>query len=180
MLDIDELIMPLQQDNWIDLIADIEAAVSRRRSNVTRASFHFHNVYFMDDMTKEYAENKVDNLDLKSIPPYLHMMQHIYRSAKYTKPCEHVKCFHSTDEVLILHNHFPIECLSGECKSLRVPPKMGHLQHYRPDCAKTLKEQCVKEYKSVIVKDNNIWRFKDRLISRTTVVLNDLGFFWSR
>ncbi len=32
------------------------------------------------------------------IPQYLHMLQHVYRSANYTKPGQYVKCFHDPGE----------------------------------------------------------------------------------
>ena len=48
------------------------------------------------------------------------------------------------------------------------------LQHYRADCVGALKKSCEKEYKAVSVRDDNIWQ---QLVSRTTDMLNRLGFF---
>ena len=45
------------------------------------------------------------------------------------------------------------------------------LQHYRADCVGALKKSCEKEYKAVSVRDNNIWRFRQQLVSRTTDML---------
>ena len=39
------------------------------------------------------------------------------RSANYTPPGQYVKCFHNTEHVLTLHNHFPTRCLQGNCLS---------------------------------------------------------------
>ncbi len=88
-----------------------------------------------------------------------------------------MKCFHNPEKVLILHNHFPLGCLGGVCTSYPVQTSMGHLQHYREDCVKTLKKSCAKEYKSKSVMDTTIWRFKEQIIQRTTDVLSRLGFF---
>ena len=51
------------------------------------------------------------------------------------------------------------------------------LQHYRADCVGALKKSCEKEYKAVSVRDDNIWRFRQQLVARTTYMLNRLGFF---
>ena len=40
-----------------------------------------------------------------------------------------------------------------------------------------LPKSCEKEYKAVSVRDDNIWRFRQQLVSRTTDMLNRLGFF---
>ena len=172
LLDIDEVIMPIKQDNWADMMKDVVEA-SLKVKNETRASFNFRNVYFMDEMLEAHQPNG----GFKDIPPYLHMMQHVYRSANYTKPGQYVKCFHNPEKVLILHNHFPLGCLGGVCTSYPVNTTMGHLQHYRADCVNTLKKSCASVYKNVSVIDTTIWRYKAEMISRTTDSLTKLGFF---
>ena len=44
-------------------------------------------------------------------------------------------------------------------------------------CVGALKKSCEKEYKAVSVRDDNIWRFRQQLVARTTYMLNRLGFF---
>lgn len=172
LLDIDEVIMPIKQDNWEDMMKDVVASALKVK-NETRASFNFRNVYFMDEMLEAHQPNG----GFKDVPPYLHMMQHVYRSANYTKPGQYVKCFHNPEKVLILHNHFPLGCLGGVCTSYPVSTSMGHLQHYRADCVNTLKKSCASVYKNVSVIDTTIWRYKAEMISRTTESLSKLGFF---
>jgi hypothetical protein len=104
----------------------------------------------------------------------------VFRSANYTKAGQYVKCFHNPEKVLILHNHFPLGCLGGVCTSYPVQTAVGHLQHYREDCVKTLKKSCATEYKSKSVLDTTIWRYKDEVIARSTDVLSRLGFFRQR
>eukprot|EP00095_Tigriopus_kingsejongensis_P007169 snap_masked-scaffold211_size255937-processed-gene-1.13 protein:Tk07169 transcript:snap_masked-scaffold211_size255937-processed-gene-1.13-mRNA-1 annotation:"PREDICTED: uncharacterized protein LOC103506484" len=172
LLDIDEVILPLKHRDWSGMMEAVQAA-SLKVKNESRASFNFRNVYFMDEMLNAHRPQGL----YKDIPPYLHMMQHVYRSANYTKPGQYVKCFHNTEKVLILHNHFPLGCLGGVCTSYPVSNQVGHLQHYRQDCVKSLKKSCAKEYKNFSVEDTTIWRYKEEVIARTTDALNRLGFF---
>jgi len=171
LLDIDEIIMPLKHNNWEELMDEV-IKQSLKVKNETRASYNFRNVYFMDDMLETHEHGH-----FKDIPPYLHMLQHVYRSQNYTKPGQYVKCFHNPEKALILHNHFPLGCLGGVCTSYPVDLELGHLQHYRNDCVSTLKKSCVKDFKNQTVKDTTIWRWKDQLIAKTTVPLLKLGFF---
>ena len=47
------------------------------------------------------------------------------RSANYTPPGHYIKCFHNTEHVLTLHNHYPTRCLGKE----RHPGDVGVLSH---------------------------------------------------
>merc|ERR1711902_474811 len=161
LLDIDEVIVPKKSADWSDMMEEI-VAESLKVKNVSRASYNFRNVYFMDSMTKD--------LD-KAIPPYMHMMQHTHRSANYTKPGQYVKCFHDTAKVLILHNHFPLGCLGGVCTSYPVKTDAAQLQHYRSDCVSTLKKSCAHDFKNGSVVDTSIWSVKSRVIDRSTDAL---------
>lgn len=173
LLDIDEVIMPIKHNNWAEMMDEVVKA-SLKVKNETRASWNFRNVYFMDEMTDLHEPQH-----FSSIPPYLHMLQHVYRSANYTKPGQYVKCFHNPQKALILHNHFPLGCLGGVCTSYPVDTGLGHLQHYRSDCVNTLKKSCKNDFKSVSVKDTTIWRWKDQVIHKTSDALLKLGFFGS-
>jgi len=175
LLDIDEVITPLKHDNWSDMMEEAVAA-SLKVKNETRASWNFRNIYFMDEMLE--AHEGKGNL-FKDIPPYLHMLQHVYRSANYTKPGQYVKCFHNPAKALILHNHFPLGCLGGVCTSYPVDTGLAHLQHYRADCVNTLKKSCKDDFKSVSVKDTSLWRWREPVIQRTSDALMKLGFFKS-
>eukprot|EP00092_Neocalanus_flemingeri_P000504 GFUD01000535.1.p1 GENE.GFUD01000535.1~~GFUD01000535.1.p1 ORF type:complete len:579 (-),score=145.76 GFUD01000535.1:297-2033(-) len=171
LLDIDEVIMPIKHNNWADMMKEV-ITTSMKVKNETRASWNFRNVYFMDEMLDLHEPDH-----FKDIPPYLHMMQHVYRSANYTKPGQYVKCFHNPEKALILHNHFPLGCLGGVCTSYPVDTSLAHLQHYRQDCVSTLKKSCKNDFKSASVKDTTIWKWKDAVIGKTTEALQKLGFF---
>ncbi|XP_040563465.1 uncharacterized protein [Lepeophtheirus salmonis] len=169
LLDIDEVITPLKHKSWSEMMKYVRAS-SLAIKNETRASYNFRNVYFMDEMLKAHGGFN------KDIPQYLHMMQHVYRSANYTKPGQYIKCFHNPEKALILHNHFPLGCL-GVCTSYPVDNSIGHLQHYRKDCVSTLKKSCDRDYKKVSVKDISLWKWKTPIVSNATEALSALGFF---
>lgn len=163
--------MPLKHNTWSQMMDEV-ISMSLKVKNETRASWNFRNVYFMDEMLDAH-----EHQHFKDIPEYLHMMQHVYRSANYTKPGQYVKCFHNPEKALILHNHFPLGCLGGVCTSYPVDTSLAHLQHYRQDCVNTLKKSCAKDFKSTSVKDTSIWKVKDVVINRTNEALQKLGFF---
>lgn len=176
LLDIDEVIMPIAEDNWADLMKNVKK-LALKVKNEDRASYNFRNVYFLDEMLEAHAKSGSLPYGLKDIPDYMHMARHIYRSANYTKPGQYVKCFHNPEKALILHNHFPLGCLGGICTSYPVDPSVAHLQHYRSDCVSTLKKSCERDFKNSSVIDTTIWKFNEPLIKATTEALANLGFF---
>ena len=169
LMDTDEVIMPKNVQTWPELM-DVVVNKSLQVANYTRASYNFRNVYFWDDSSHSHRWEP-------NLPRHLHMLQHVYRSANYTKPNQYVKCFHNVERILTLHNHFPLACLNSTCTSYAVEPETAHLQHYRADCVSTLKKSCDSEYKQHLVKDSIIWRYKDQLVPRVQHVLDQLGFF---
>lgn len=199
LLDIDEIIMPLSHHNWYDLMEEVEQ-MSLSEQNYTRASYNVRNVYFFDDLAgplgttstssssssssaKPSNDNNNNNANeekpkqqdpLESgIPNYLHMMQHVYRSKNYTEPGQYVKCFHNTERVVSLHNHFPMNCF-GQCTTYSIPTKLAHLQHYRKDCVGPLRQSCKNDFRVYTMRDTTIWKYKQQMIKRTTRVLNHL------
>ncbi|CAL7938847.1 unnamed protein product [Xylocopa violacea] len=168
LLDVDEVIMPVQDATWQDLMKRVLKKAFKIR-NETRASYNVRNVYFLDDLLHSHGY-------FKDIPKYMHMLQHVYRSKNFTKPNQYIKCFHNPERVVTLHNHFPLACLGAGCTSYPIETEDAQLQHYRADCVKSLKKTCV-EYRENSVLDTTIWRYKDRLVERVTRTLETLGFF---
>ena len=74
VLDYDDLIVPKHHKNWNDMMKQIEHLHGKK------TSYNFENFYYFDSMmkTEEYDPD---------IPPYLHMMQHVYRSNITTGKC---------------------------------------------------------------------------------------------
>ncbi|CAL4122333.1 unnamed protein product [Meganyctiphanes norvegica] len=163
LLDTDEIIMPKSATNWHELIEQLID-----KSGGSTDSYYFRNVYFMDSM-RELAGWA------PGIPKYMHKTQNVYRSTVYTKQQEYIKCFHDTDRVETVHNHFSMSCLEGGCKWYPVHTDDGHLQHYRNECVAELKPKC-DQFRNNITKDASIWRFKDQLVHRTVKTLKILGF----
>jgi len=194
LLDIDEAMIPIRFDSLGELI-DYVKEVDGPINTDMRTSICFRNVYFMDDML--HAQHHGTHFE--GIPPWMHMMQHVYRSSEYSRIGFYPKCLHRTDRVRTLHNHYPFSCLTG-CSALTVERMFGHLQvkfhvflsciamgklihiyfnffqHYRRDCVKDLIKVCVEKYKNNSLVDKSIWRFKKVVIARTVAVLQHLGF----
>ncbi|KAL1130258.1 hypothetical protein AAG570_013196 [Ranatra chinensis] len=168
LLDVDEVIMPIKLSTWSELL-DVILPKALAIRNESRASYNVRNVYFLDDLIHSHGW-------FKDIPQYMHMLQHVYRSKNYTKPNQYVKCFHNPERALILHNHFPLACLSSGCTSYSIETTDAQLQHYRADCVKTLKKSCI-EFRENSEIDTTIWKFKEALISRATDTLLLLGYF---
>ena len=86
VVDTDEVIMPLQQNNWSDLIREIKNKTPEASNNIS--TFVFRNALFLD-------RNAV--VGEEAIPSWLHMMNHVDRSFKHFPPGVNVKAFHSTE-----------------------------------------------------------------------------------
>ena len=102
-------------------------------------------------------------------------MQHVYRSSEYSKPGFYVKCFHRTDRVKTLHNHYPFGCLRA-CSAHNVDRSLGHLQHYRRECVKELAKVCAERYKNTSIVDKSVWRYKESVVEGARQALTELKF----
>ena len=107
-----------------------------------------------------------------------------YRSANYTKPGHYIKCFHNTEHVLTLHNHYPTRCLGkfnqgdcnihlvlqggGSCKGGGVDTSLGHLQHYRKFCVSDLAKICKESYMKHVERDTSVWKWRENVTKALT------------
>ncbi|XP_063368866.1 uncharacterized protein LOC134657226 [Cydia amplana] len=165
LLDIDEVIVPLQDPDWSSLLKRVMPLAAPAAGKPPRSSFHASNVYYLDQLQHGWEPGA---------PRYMHMLQHVYRTRNFTKPGQYVKAFHETGRVLALHNHFPLACLGGACSSYALDTKQARLQHYRADCVTALSKSC-QELRAEPVRDAALWRWADRLVPRVTQVLTELG-----
>lgn len=166
LLDTDEIIMPLNDTLTYDsLMTEMKKTTT---TNDSISSYCFRNVYFLDNINHDHEWEE-------DVPHYLHMMQHVYRTENYTKPGFYVKCFHNTQRIHMLHNHYPFGCINGGCKPQSVGTEYAHLQHYRSDCVKELKS--CGEMKQHQLIDKTIRKYKNKLVQRSIKALNLLGFF---
>ncbi|XP_043216253.1 uncharacterized protein LOC122378809 [Amphibalanus amphitrite] len=170
LLDTDEVIMPTAFNSWSELMASVVPRADHQAHLRGReiASYNARNVYFFDVQGHEHTWQP-------DIPRYMHMLQHVQRSRNYTKPGQYIKCFHRTDRVVALHNHFPLACLGG-CLSYSISTSDAQLQHYRADCVGPLQKTCEAEFRRDSVRDTSIWRYKQTLTARATHTLVQLGF----
>ncbi|XP_042890627.1 uncharacterized protein LOC122265379 [Penaeus japonicus] len=172
LLDTDELIIPRNLSSWKRLM-EVVVEKALKANKKPRTSFAARNVYFLDSMQEAHGF-------YQDIPRYMHMLQHVYRARNYTKPGAYIKCFHDTQRVFTLHNHFPFSCLGKGCHAYAIPTEDAHLQHYRRDCVGELRKTCENEFKVNTVKDTAIWRYKSQLLTRSSRTLRRLGFLWHK
>ena len=177
LLDIDEVIMPSMNYSSWELMMEAAVNTSLRVRNITRASYNFKTVYFLDEMQPK---------SLANIPDYLHMMQHVVRSSDVIKPKNYYdKSFFNPEKVLLVHNHTPLACLGGGvsgvgpapdvfCISHPVSGELGLVQHYRRDCAPSLAARC-PGYKARTIVDYNIWRWRQPVMAGALRAINTLG-----
>ncbi|XP_066959546.1 uncharacterized protein [Macrobrachium rosenbergii] len=169
VVDIDEVILPKNSSSWKTLMDVLVPKALNESQELTPSDYVMRHVYFFDDMG--HANETVPN-----VPRYMHMLQHVYRSPNYNKKTHYVKCFHDTDRVLTVHNHFPLSCIGGKCSSYFVDTADAHLQHYRKYCVKGLAKVCEEKYRNNSVLDTTILRYKEPLISGVTETLFKMGF----
>lgn len=162
LMDIDEIIMPVKDNNWTSLLKRVQA-----NSEATRdkwASFNVQNVYFLSNLTPADSHPE--------IPQYMHMLRHTQRSSNFTDPYYYVKSFFDTNTVLTVHNHMPIEYANTTDYSYAIDKHIAQLNHYRDDCVIELDCGPFREY---VVEDKLLWRNKDALMWRVNKVLSYLG-----
>lgn len=164
MLDIDEVVMPMNPEDlsWFDLKKrTIDVIMKNKKQKNTH--YNVRNVYFFDEPKEESV-----------IPDYMHMLNHVHRTVNHTKPGFFIKSFFDTERILIAHNHYPLKCLNGTCRSFPLSTKDVQLQHYRANCVGELAKQCA-DMKKNIVKDTTIWKFKEKLLTRVKKVIKELN-----
>lgn len=159
VFDIDEVIIPLGKlRNWRELAQNAAEDVRADNCNEGASSLCFCNVYY-----PAYPERKPYSTDA---PTYMYMLQHVARVAEHLEPFKATKCFHNTQFVTSLHNHYALDWVAS-CGMRSVNVTLGQMQHYRePDIAETLENPVI---------DDVIWRYKEPLVPRTQAVLRKLG-----
>ncbi|KAK5640523.1 hypothetical protein RI129_011334 [Pyrocoelia pectoralis] len=169
LLDVDEVIIPLNGTSWKELMEQV-LRKALKVNKEARTSYAVRNVYFLDNLLHDHGW-------FDEIPRYMHMLQHVYRAKNFTGPSAYIKCFHNTDKVLTLHNHYPRACLRGGCYSYSIDTTDAQLQHYRRDCVADVSKSECEDFKKNGILDTTIWKFKQPLMERVPMVLRNLGYF---
>ncbi|XP_042209573.1 uncharacterized protein LOC121857557 [Homarus americanus] len=168
LLDTDEFIMPRKAKSWKDVIS-LVAPKALSGQEHTKSSYCARNIYFLDSMQKKQTTSKY-------IPKFMYFTNNLYRAVNYTKPGAYVKCYHDTERVLTLHNHYPFSCLRDHCSNPSIPTTIAHLQHYRSGCVNELKKQCHIFLNKTRV-DDGITRFSKAIVHNSLRTLRHLGMF---
>lgn len=176
LLDIDEVIIPKGDlYDWAELMNVVQGKAAANGSAEFYPSFDFRNTYFLNRFYQKGASVAQYN---QEIPEFLHMLRHTSRGQNFSKPGDHAKCFHRSDYVLTLHNHFALDCVTGYCNTYDVEIGDGQLQHYRKDCVTSSERNCT--IANTYVEDTTIYKYKSKLIRRSLSALLRLGFVRSK
>lgn len=170
LLDIDEVIMPKgdHMNGWSDMMK-----VIRGKAELTKEfypSYNFRNIYFLES----FYETKRAQFNAE-IPSFLHMLRHTTRAQLFSNSSDHAKCFHRSDYILTLHNHFALNCIHGYCYTYDTETEDAQLQHYRQDCDISEPSTCANMIET-LVEDKTIYKYKNKLIRRSLKTLFHLGF----
>ena len=96
-------------------------------------------------------------------------------------------CFHNTEHVLTIHNHYPTRCLGKQLTLIRVivtfillkggckagpggvDTRLGHLQHYREFCVSDFSPKvCDEAYMKHIERDTSVWKWRENVTRALT------------
>lgn len=158
-IDIDEILMPKRPEDktWKDLMNRYHDAGKLTR-NDTDAAYVSSNVFFLSD-------NDHANEIQPEVPTDLHFLQHIYRASNFSQQGVGIKSFQDTEQVITVHNHFPIECVGKSfCSRSTFSKDDAQLQHYRRGCENYPKKEC-EGFRQHTVKDASLWKLKEEIIS---------------
>ena len=162
-LDIDEVIVPTEDEKWNSLISKLEEKCETCSSYAGRMTFFF--------------DDKISNLP--HIPSYMHMLQHKERSP-FTPVHFVPKSFFGTAKVTVANNHYAVACL-GNCQPHRIDPTEAQMNHYRATCSWGLEhgdekwKKCTENYRDKTVPDVTLEKYEKRLITKVNTVLKKLG-----
>lgn len=174
LIDIDEIILPKKDFNWIELFQRIQTDLNEQFDNY--AAFSARNIYFFpeDPSMIDYQLNSSMKELYRSIQSNFYMLKQIQRSNVYNRPGAYVKTFFRTSKVIGVHNHFPLGCFST-CRRYEFDVNVAHLQHYRTDCVRELRKTC-EHFRNNSVLDSTIWKYRQKLIEQTISVRTKLNF----
>ena len=153
--------MPLQHNNWHDLIREINRTIPVESENIS--TLVFRHALFQD---KEGESLEVE----KDIPQWLHIMNHVHKIV--APPGSNIKSFQSTKKTLVIHNHRALSCL-GPCKEHNVNSSLGQLNHYRKSCPESSSWNCRESEEKEM--DTAVWMIKDQVIANSLAALRKIN-----
>lgn len=72
------------------------------------------------------------------------------------------------DQVQLVHQHEANLCFAGDCRSSKITPNLGQINHYR--------EKVRFQAENISISDHTVWKFKDQLIKDVEKTLNATNF----
>lgn len=165
ILDMDEAIIPMMHHTWEELLDHIFS--ENTQALEVYSSLSASNVYFFSSFG-EYTKDP-------SIPPYMHMLRHIYRSANFSKPGFAVKSFFATNNTLAVFNHYTLIPLYEKLRrNALIGRHLAQMHHYRDTCPPLMEEECETNFMKFYKKDTVIWKYKNKVIERVEHVIKNL------
>ncbi|GFR01611.1 glycosyltransferase family 92 protein [Trichonephila clavata] len=163
-LDLDEAIIPLKHNSWMELLNYVRNKTSRIFPS---ASISVPNVYFFDGFGDKSNS---------PVPKYFHMLRHLWRSANFTPPGFAQKSFFPTQYALTVSNHYALRSLySGMRTNTVINKNLAQMHHYRASCPPKMKKECEENYMKFRAKDTTLLRFKERLIEKVSSKIKELN-----
>ena len=141
------------------------------KSYTEYAFYWFENTYFCDDIS---VPGLLSNVSIHSIPNFMLILNHKYRSENYTKG----KSFINTQHVKLVNSHKGTKCLDGHCNYAMVNSDLAHIQHYRRGCQRHVgsAEDRYEKFQKHLVLDISLWELQEQLLARSVDTLSRLGF----
>uniref|UniRef100_A0A1I7U522 Glycosyltransferase family 92 protein n=1 Tax=Caenorhabditis tropicalis TaxID=1561998 RepID=A0A1I7U522_9PELO len=159
IIDIDEVIVPIEHDNYGDLLRNFESKTSgfRLSSISSRNVFKFPSNFTL-------------------FPHYHYMISNKKRSKKTSPKGEYGKSFSSTSTVATVFNHFALHKLSpAVLKSQYFSSSEAVKLHYKSECPWESKNEC-HQLQFDVKDDTSLDEFEEKLRKRVDDVVMELGF----
>ncbi|KAF2359592.1 Glycosyltransferase family 92, partial [Trinorchestia longiramus] len=200
-LDVDEVPVPVKDRTWSEMFR----RMFRERPTLLRkyASFSVPNAYFFSkwnqtvhttsapselDFNSETTSKLFMNLNnyKKKFESKLrfeasvarrkfHMLNHVKRSANFSKPGHNVKSFVSTKNTLLTFNHYALQALLPSLKNnLLLNSSLIQLNHYQEKCSRYILSQCINSFDRHSVVDNIIEKYSEELKARVEETHRDM------
>ncbi|GMT18969.1 hypothetical protein PFISCL1PPCAC_10266, partial [Pristionchus fissidentatus] len=159
IVDIDEIIVPLEHDNWVDLLNDAESSAKDR----VISSISMRNVFkFPRNETRENSE---------ILPLYSNRI----RSEKTSKRGDYGKSFSSTLTVATVFNHFALHRLTHNVShTLHLPEHSALKLHYKSSCPVESRAEC-PDLKRDTVVDDTLDRFASKIEAKVRDARSRIG-----
>lgn len=154
-LDVDEVIVPREDETWLKLMTDLESLGSGA------ASLAVSNAFFFDSFGDEFDDNKLP-----------HTLRHLRRSSLISPAPQYSKSFVSTSKALTVFNHYALGALAGAERARAVPQDKALLHHYKKACRPALVD--CHQYTVGTVRDETLLRLASSLITNVNKVLDSI------